>query len=99
MAVIVPSSRRLSAESLAARLMLQELAAMVRADFGYPPSEAAPCLRESARCLGLIGLGDPERLNLLGWMWETAIEVPRSAELDRQQINQQIAELIPGWLS
>ncbi len=86
-------------ETAATELLLRGLAAQVRADFGYPPSEAAPCLRESAQCLGLLGVGDPERLNLLSWKWAAADAVPPSAELDRQRVNEQIAELVPSWFS
>jgi hypothetical protein len=78
---------------------LLALAAMVRVDFDYPPSEAAGCLRESARYLGLRRASDPERLNLLSWKWATAETVPKSAELDRQEVNAQIAELTPAWFS
>jgi len=73
---------------------------MVRADFGYPPSEAALHLRKSARYLGLGHAGDPEVINLISWKWAAATEaVPESAEQDRHQVNAQIAELVPGWFS
>jgi hypothetical protein len=38
--------------------LLRGLAALLRADFGYPACEAVPYLRESAGRLGLLGIGD-----------------------------------------
>ncbi len=86
-------------KTVAIRLLLLGLAAMVRADFGYPPSEAALHLRKSARYLGLGHAGDPEVINLISWKWAATEAVPESAEQDRHQVNAQIAELVPGWFS
>ncbi len=79
--------------------LLRGLAALLRADFGYPASEAAPYLRESASQLGLLGIGDPERLNLIASRWATAPAIPASADLDRLCVSEQISELVPGWFS
>ena len=76
--------------------LLCGLAALVRADFGYPASE--PYLRESAGQLALLGIGYPERLNLIASRW-VAPAVPASADLDRLCISEQISELVPGWFS
>ena len=84
-------------ESNATQLLLRGLAAMLRADFGYPSSDAAPPLRRSAFVLGQLQAGDAERLVLLARKWETAQVKPTSAELDRRFINEQIADLLPGW--
>lgn len=83
----------------ASTLLMRALFAMLRSEFGYPSSEAAPFLSDSARHLSMLGVGDPERLSLLGSKWEDALVVPGSAVLDRQLVNEQIAELLPGWLS
>lgn len=88
-----------SLEGMATELMVCGLAAIVEADFGHRPSAATQYLRESARYLGLLGLGDPERLNLIGWRWEVANVVPELADQDRQELNVQVAELVPGWFS
>ena len=79
--------------------LLRSLAALVRADFGFPASQAVPYLRESANQLALLGMGDPERLNLIASRWGAAGAVPLSADLDRQCVNEQISELVPGWFS
>lgn len=88
-----------SFQAVAVDRMLGGLAAMLRADFGYRPSEAARGLRESARYLGAIGAGDAERLFLLAWKWESAGTPPPTAERDRAEVNAQVADLCPGWLS
>ncbi len=93
-----PAGRDIPAVA-SAELLLLGLAAIVRADFGYPPCEAAQYLRESASHLGVLGVGDPELLNLLGSKWEAADVIPSSATLDRQRVNEQIAELLRGWFS
>jgi len=79
--------------------LLCGLAALVRADFGYPASEAVPYLRESAGQLALLGIGDHERLNLIASRWAVAPAVPASAALDRLCVNEQLSELVPGWFS
>ncbi len=79
--------------------LLRSLAALLRADFGHPASEAAPYLHESAGQLALLGIGDPERLNLIALRWAAASAVPASADLDRLCVNEQISELVPGWFS
>jgi hypothetical protein len=79
--------------------LLRSLAAQLRADSGYPASEAVPYLRESAGQLALLGIGDPERLNLIGSRCAVAPAVPASADLDSLCVNQQISELEPGWFS
>src|SRR5438034_2862125 len=79
--------------------LLGGLAALLRADFGYPGSEAVAYLRESASQLALLGIGDSERLNLIASRWAAAPAVPASAELDRLCLNEQISELVPGWFS
>lgn len=83
-------------ESATVGLLLSGLAAMVRAD---PPSEAARYLRESSWYLGQLGIGDPELLTLVGCRWGAAETVPDSAEQNRQQVNVQIAEIVPGWFN
>ncbi len=79
--------------------LLRGLAALLRADFGYSTSEAVPYLRESAGQLALLGIGDPERLNLIASRWAASPAVPISADVDKLCVNEQIAELVPGWFS
>ena len=86
-------------QSPAVRLLMLGLAAMVRADFGSRPSEAAPFLRGSATHLGVLGKGDPERINLVGHNWAVADVAPETAEGDRYLVSEQIAELVPAWFS
>lgn len=85
-------------ENSAIHMLLRGLAAMLRADWGYPASPAAWPLRRSAFILGQLGTGDAERLELLAWRWEPAQVPPSSAEFDRQFVDEQIAALLPGWL-
>lgn len=84
-------------ESSPTHMLLCGLAAMLRADWGYPASEAAWPLRRSAFFLGQLGIGDAERLALLAWKWDIAPALPKSAELDREFVSEQIANLLPGW--
>ena len=86
-------------QQFAVDLLMCGLASMIRADFACPPSEAARCLCESAICLGELGTGDPEQLNLLAFNWAATPAIPQSTEHDRQRVNEQIAELVPGWFS
>jgi hypothetical protein len=86
-------------EAAAIGWLLRSLAALLRADFGYPASEAVPYLWESAGQLALLGIGDPERLNLIASRWAAAPAIPASADLDRLCVNEQISELVPGWFS
>ena len=84
-------------ESNATEQLMLGLAAMLRADRGYPSCDAVVPLRRSAFLLNQIGGGDAERLALLARKWQTAPAPPMSAELDRQFVSEQIAEFLPGW--
>jgi hypothetical protein len=53
-------------DAVAIGWLLRGLPALLRADFGYPASEAVPYLRESTGQLALLGISDPEQLNV-GW--------------------------------